>query len=52
MKAHVNYKIRESQTYIKGKERPPGLAKEELDLVYPSKCDFPWSSEALLSSSG
>lgn len=41
MKAHGNYKIQESQTYIKGTERHIGLAKKELDMVYPTKCDFP-----------
>lgn len=36
----MNDKIQESQTYIKGKERPAGWAKKELDLVYSSKWDF------------
>lgn len=36
----MNDKIQDSQTYIKGKERPAGRAKKELELVYPSKWDF------------
>lgn len=40
MKTCMNDKIQDSQTYIKGKERPAGQAKKELELVYPSKWDF------------
>ena len=51
-KTHLNYKIQGSPAYIKGQERPPGLAKKELDIVSPSiQCDFPWSSEARWISS-
>lgn len=34
------HKTQDSQTYIKGKERPTGRAKKKLGLVYPSKWYF------------